>query len=66
MLMNVMLIKKTYNYSLIPVLCDNKKKEELEVTIFDENQVFCKKKSNFWRVLSQRDIIECISFFVDK
>ena len=47
MLMNVMLIKKTYNYSLIPVLCDNKKKEELEVTIFDENQVFCKKKSNF-------------------
>ena len=30
------------------------------------NQVFCEKQSNFWRVLTQGDIIECISFFVDK
>ena len=30
------------------------------------NQVVCKNKSNFWRVLSKGDNIECISFFVDK
>ena len=65
--------KKTCNYNLIPILYDKKKKEITRSLIFwrkdlylQGNQVFRQTKLNFWWVLSQREIIKCISFFVDK
>ena len=49
-----------------------RKREELGVSFFEGNiyiyreSVFCEKKLNFWWFLKQRDLIECIIFFVDK
>ena len=64
--------KKTCNYNLIPILYDKKKRNNSKSYLLTKIFIFTGKpglssdKLNFWWVLSQREIIKCISFFVDK
>ena len=69
---SVKLIKKTCNYSSILIyliLQQKKNKKQNKKTrshIFWRKHLSLQRNQVFWRVLRQGDIIECISFFVDK
>ena len=68
MLISVDLIKKKHVtiVQFLYTLYDSKKKKRTQSHIFWRKYLSLQRNQVFWRVLSQGDIIECISFFVDK